>query len=187
MAIVPGDVTRPDTLPPAIEGAAHIVFTAGCRSGHPAREPRVRATEYDGVLHALEAARRLGFAGRFLYMTSSGVLTRSLFATCLNLWKGNTLVWRRRAEDGIRASGLEYTIVRTGVLLNAPGGEHVVRVTQDPLPLSLRHRIARADVADLFAAALDHARVVRTTLEIVWAGRGLPGEWGPLLDDLRSD
>ena len=34
-------------------------------------------------------------------MTSSGVTTRSVSTLFLNLYKGNTLVWRRRAEDGL--------------------------------------------------------------------------------------
>ena len=40
---------------------------------------------------------------------SSGVERRSFWSIALNFYKGNTLVWRRRAEDEIRASGLAYT------------------------------------------------------------------------------
>src|SRR5262245_56733725 len=68
--VVGGDITQPSTLPTAIEGASHIVFTAGCRSGHPAGEAQIKATEYEGVLHTLKAARDAGFDGRFLYMTA---------------------------------------------------------------------------------------------------------------------
>src|SRR5262245_32236010 len=66
--IVPGDITKPETLPRAMEEVEHIIFTAGCRSGHPASEARIKATEYDGVLNTLAATRRAGVAGRFLYM-----------------------------------------------------------------------------------------------------------------------
>src|ERR1051326_3817808 len=108
-----GDLTKPETLAPAINGARHLIFTAGCRSGYPVREPRVKAVEFDGVVQTVAAARQVGFSGRFLYMTSSGVMTENLAARCLNLWKGNTLVWRRRVEDEIRASGVDYTVIRT--------------------------------------------------------------------------
>ena len=77
----------------------------------------------------------MGFLGRFLYMTSSGVFTRSVMAICLNLYKGNTLSWRRHAEDAIRESGLDYTIIRTGMLVNRPGGRRAIHVTQEALPL----------------------------------------------------
>jgi uncharacterized protein YbjT (DUF2867 family) len=185
--VVPGDITKSDTLPTALQGAGHIVFTAGCRSGRPVREARIKATEYLGVINVLAAARRSGFAGRFLYMTSSGLTTPSFAAACLNLWKGNTLIWRRRAEDEIRASGLSYIIIRTGILLNRTGGQHEIAVTQRDLPLSLHYRIARADVAHLFLAALEHPRAERTTFEAFWGRRGQPKEWDRLLDGLVPD
>ncbi len=185
--VVEGDVTKAQTLGPAIKGAKHIIFTAGCRSGYPVREPQVRTVEYEGVLNTLAAARQLGFAGRFLYMNSSGLTTSSLFATLLNLWKGNTLIWRRRIEEQIRASGLNYTIIRTGVLLNRPGGQHLINVTQQPLPLSFRYRIARADVAAVFNTALEHPRACRATFEAVWGQRGQPKSMPNLLNCVLPD
>jgi uncharacterized protein YbjT (DUF2867 family) len=182
-----GDLTKPETLAPAINGARHLIFTAGCRSGYPVREPRVKAVEFDGVVQTVAAARQVGFSGRFLYMTSSGVMTENLAARCLNLWKGNTLVWRRRVEDEIRASGVDYTVIRTGVLLNRPGGEHVITITQQPLPLAWRYRIARADVAQVFVAALDHPKASRATFEAVWRARGEPQPLQWLLESLQRD
>jgi len=185
--VIPGDITRQDTIPPALEGASHVVFTAGCRSGRPTTERHVRETEYGGVVNTLAAARQAGFSGRFLYMTASGVTTRSFAAALLNLYKGNTLVWRERAEHEIRGSGLEYTIIRVGVLLNRAGGQRALVVTQRALPLSIRYRIARADVADVFVIALGHPRAVRATFEVVW-GDGPPREALPLLlDQLQPD
>lgn len=185
--VVKGDLTKPDTLPAAMAGIRDVIFTAGCRSGYPVREATIKATEYQGVINALDAARQCGSQGRFLYMTASGITTSSLATACLNLWKGNTLVWRRRAEDEIRGSGLAYTIIRTGVLLNRPGGRHAIDVTQHPLPLSPRYRIARADVAEVFVAALDHPKTARATFEIVWGSGPPPSDCGTLLDRLEPD
>jgi uncharacterized protein YbjT (DUF2867 family) len=185
--VIRGDITRPDTLPRALEGATHVVFTAGCRSGRPTTEQHIRETEHGGVVNTLVAAQRVGFGGRFLYMTSSGVTSRSWATVLLNLYKGNTLVWRERAEHEIRGSGLEYTIIRAGILLNRPGGRRALIVTQRPLPLSIRYRIARADVADVFVAALNHPRAVRATFEVVWRD-GPPRDSLPtLLDHLKPD
>jgi uncharacterized protein YbjT (DUF2867 family) len=184
--VISGDLTDSSTLAPAIRGVGHIVFTAGFRSGRPTSERNIRATEYVGVLDTLTACRETGFAGRFLYMTASGGGRPSLAAALLNLYKGNTLKWRLRAEEAIRASGLAYTIIRTGVLLNRPGGERAIHLTQEPLPLSPRYRIARADVADAFVAALEHPRTPRTTFEIVW-GKGPRQESWPILLDRLQD
>ncbi len=185
--VVAGDITKPDTLSPAVHGARHIIFTAGVHSGRIARESLVKMTDYQGVLNTLAVARSVGFSGRFLYLNSIGVTTSSLTADLLNFLKRNTLVWRRRVEDEIRASGLDYTIIRVGFLLNRPGGLRAVEVSQGALPLAPRHRIARADVAEAFAEALPHHCASRATCEVVW-GKGHRREgWGVLLGRLKPD
>ena len=183
--IVHGDITQPSTLPPAISGTRDIIFTAGCRSGRPVRQQQIRKTEYEGVSNTLAAATHAGFSGRFLYMTSSGVHSRSFWSLALNIYKGNTLEWRARAESLIRESGLEYTIIRTGVLLNAAGGRRDIDLTQRELQLSPRHRISRADVATVFVTALTHPRAARATFEIVWRSGAAP--WREALDRLQPD
>jgi len=55
--VVPGDVTRPETLPAAVKDVTHLIFTAGVAVG-PARERLIVATEYEGVRNALASARR---------------------------------------------------------------------------------------------------------------------------------
>jgi len=185
--VVAGDITHPESLPPAMENVSHIVFTAGQRSNRPAGEESVRDTEYQGVVNTLRAARAAGFGGRFLYMTAIGAGRRSFAATFLNLFKGNTLRWRERAEGEIRSAGFDYTIIRSGVLVDAPAGEHLIKLSQASLPLSLRYRIARADVAAGFVAALDHPRASRATFEIVWGDRGRPEPWPHMLDRLQQD
>jgi hypothetical protein len=99
-------------------------------------------------------------------------------------WHG-ILLWRRRVEDEIRASGLDYTIIRVGLLLNRPGGQHALAVTQDALPLWPRHRIARAHVAEAFLEALPHARASRAKLEVVWGKGAHREDWSVLLGGLK--
>jgi uncharacterized protein YbjT (DUF2867 family) len=151
--VVGGDLTKAETLPAAVADVAHIIFTAGAPSGRYAPERVVKATDYQGVADTIAAARQAGFRGRLVYLNSIGIGTSSLAGTLINLLKRNTLVWRRRVEDDIRAGGLDYTIIRVGFLLNRPAGEHAVVVGQDALPLAPRNRIARADVAEAFVEA----------------------------------
>ena len=185
--VVAGDITEPETLPPAVQGADHIVFTAGARSGRYAPESLVKATDHDGVLNTLAAARSVGFAGRFVYLNSIGIATWSVSAMLINLLKRNTLVWRRRVEHEIRASGVDYTIIRVGFLTNTPAGQRAVEIGQDALALSPRRRIARADVAEAFVAALSHPQASRATFEIVW-GKAKPREdWPTALNRLKPD
>lgn len=185
--LVVGDITQPATLQSALRGSDHVVCTAGVHSGRYASDSLVRRTDYEGVLNVLLAAKGEKFTGRFLYMNSIGVGTPSSAAFLLNLLKRNTLVWRRRAEREIRASGIDYTIIRVGFLTNAPAGRRVVEVGQGALPLAARHRIARADVADAFVAALEHRSASRTTFEIVWGKDHGGTNWNERLDRIEPD
>jgi uncharacterized protein YbjT (DUF2867 family) len=185
--VIGGNLTNAETLLPALEGTRHIVLTAGVRSGRPSTEALVKATEYDGVLNVLAAARRTRFRGRLLYMTSSGVAIPSAAATLLNWYKGNTLRWRARSEQEIRGSGLDYTVIRAGILLNREGRRRAVQITQAALPLSWRYRIARADVADAFVASLDHPRASCATFDVVWAKGSRLERWEALLDRVHPD
>ena len=185
--IVPGDVTKQETLFPAFQGASHVVFTAGVRSGRFAREAVVKATEYEGVLNAIAAARAQDFRGRFVYMTSIGVTRQSMFASALNIWKGNTLLWRQRAEDAIRTSGLDYTVVRAAFLLNRAGRRRAIHVSQGDAPLTVAECIARADVADALVESVFHQHTTRTTFEIRWDKGQTRSNWSALLNGLKPD
>lgn len=44
--VVAGDITKPETLPAAVEDVSHIIFTAGVHSGRAARESLVKMTDY---------------------------------------------------------------------------------------------------------------------------------------------
>ena len=186
--IVCGDVTNKDSLAAAFAGVSHVIFTAGVRSGRFARQSVVRATEYEGILNTIEAAHAHNFRGRFVYMTSIGVTRKSLFAFGLNLWKGNTIVWRRRAEEALRSCGFDYTIVRAALLLNRPPNQRAIRVRQLESPLNLHECVARADVAEALVAAVSHPDASRATFEVRWdRGPRQRASWPELLSGLRPD
>ncbi|MBA3970206.1 MAG: SDR family oxidoreductase [Gemmatimonadetes bacterium] len=184
--VVKGDVTQPETLAAAVAEVDHIIYTAGVTK-RPAREAIVKATEFDGVLNTIAAARATGFTGRFLLMGAIGTTRGSILSFLLNLIKGNTLRWRRRAEEALRKSGLEYTIIHAGILTDAPGGQRAVEIGQAHYPMRLRYRISRADAAELFVRALRHPNTRNTTFDAVWARNGHVREWGELFRDLRPD
>ncbi len=186
LEIVAADITKPETLPTTLKNVDHVIYTAGVTK-HPAGEPLIIATEYEGVRNTLTALKEADFGGRFLYMTSIGVKRSSFAATLLNLIQRNTLQWRRRAEDEIRRSALPYTIIRAGFLTNAPAGTRAIEVSQGDYLLALKYRIARADVAEVFAQALKNPHTLRKTFEVVW-GKGSQREsWDILFSGLKPD
>jgi uncharacterized protein YbjT (DUF2867 family) len=129
----------------------------------------------------------VGFSGRFVYMTSLGTTRRSFTAGLLNLVKRNTLRWRKKAEDDIRTSGVDYTIIRAGLLRNAPAGKRAIQITQECLALASKHRSGRADVAETITEALRSPHASNTTFDVVW-GQGSPREeWSALFGRLEPD
>jgi uncharacterized protein YbjT (DUF2867 family) len=183
--IVSGDVTKPATLPAAVRGTSAVIFTAGVTM-RPASERSIIAVEYDGVKNTLSAASASGFSGRFLYMTTLGITRPSLTSIGLNLIKGNTVMWRGRAEVEIRRSGIDYTIIRCGVLTNGDSNRPV-EFSQRELRLSLLRRINRAAAAEVFVQALRHASASRATFDAVWSRRHAAESWDDLFARLRPD
>lgn len=185
--VVAGDLTKAETLRPAIRDVDHIIFTAGAPSGRYASEALVKATDYDGVVDTLAAAQHDGFKGRFVYLNTIGIKTSSWAGFLINLLKRNTLLWRRRVEQEIRGSGLDYTIIRVGFLLDRGAGEHAIAVSQGNLPLAFGNRIARGDVAEAFVEAMLHPRASRATFEIVWGIGSRRESWDTLFGTLQPD
>jgi uncharacterized protein YbjT (DUF2867 family) len=184
--VVEGDITRPESLPGAMQEVDQIIFTAGV-SGGRVGEPLVRATTYDGLRHTLAAAKETGFRGRFLYMSTVGVTTPSPAAAVLNLIKRNILKWRKQAEEEIRSSGIDYTIIRAGMLTNAPAGRRAIEIGQSGYPLAFQYRISRADVAEVFVQALAHPETRRARFNVVGVSGSPREEWRLRFSALKQD
>lgn len=171
--IVEVDLLAPgESLETSLTGVSHVLFTAGVPR-HPAGEALVRATEHDGTLAVLEAAKRSGFRGRFVYLTTLGLQRRNLWMSLLDTFKWNLAAWRLRTEDAMRASGVDVVLVRAGLLTDRPGGGplHVIRGDE---AMTLGRRIPRADVARLMIALADAADPPRDVG--VWAEASAPSD-----------
>lgn len=159
--MVTGDVTSPETLAAAVAGVDGIVFTLGS-DGEGSRG--AETVDYGGVRNLLEA---LGDARpRIALMTSIGVTNR---ASSYNR-STQSADWKRRSERLVRASGLEYTIVRPGWFdYHSPDQQRIVMLQGDT-----RHTgspadgvIARRQIARVLVAALASPAAERTTFELV--------------------
>lgn len=112
--------------------------------------------DYEGQVNQIEAAKAAG--------VSQVVLVSSMGGTQpdhpLNrLGNGNVLVWKRKAEQYLLDSGLTYTIVHPGGLLDQPGGERELIVGKNDqllteTPNGVPPALPRADVAEVAVQAL---------------------------------
>ena len=164
--IVVSDLTRPETLGPAVDGVDAIVFTHGSTTN----ERDVRDNDYTGVANVLKALG--GRRARIALMTAIGT-TRPGVAYAQ---------WKLRSERLIRASGNPYTIVRPGWFdYNQPDQRKIVMLQGDRRQsgspadgVIARDQIARVLVDSLHIDAADHK-----TLELV-------ADHGPDQDDLTA-
>jgi uncharacterized protein YbjT (DUF2867 family) len=139
----------------AIEGADAVVFAAGAGPGSgPERKDTM---DYGGAVKLIAAAKQSGI-GRYVIVSSMGADANAggddTFAVYLRA-KG-------RADDDLRASGLDYTVVRPGALTNDPGtGSVALREKGD------RGEVTREDVAAVIAAVLPASNTIGKTLDLV--------------------
>ncbi|KAI5062234.1 hypothetical protein GOP47_0022773 [Adiantum capillus-veneris] len=84
------------------------------------------------------------------------------------LGDGKILIWKRKAEEYLRDSGVPYTIIRAGLLEDAEGGRReLVTGTDDELLYSAYRRVPRADLATVIVQALQHKEAQFKTFDLV--------------------
>jgi uncharacterized protein YbjT (DUF2867 family) len=129
------DLEREDPRP-HVSGADAIVFAAGAGPGSgPARK---RTVDLGAAVKLIDAARELGVA-RYLMVSSIGAHDPAGGSGPMRPY----LQAKAEADEALRASGLEWTIVRPGSLTNDPG-TGAVQITEE---FGGRGRVPRDDVA----------------------------------------
>lgn len=176
-----GDLTRPDTLPDAVDGIDAVVFTHGSDG---ARKAGAETVDYGGVRNILLAlgSRTL----RIALMTAIGVTNRT------GSYNRSTEShdWKRRAERLVRASGLPYTIVRPGWFdYNKPDEHRLVFLQGDTRQAgnSSDGVIARRQIAEVLVSSLLSNDGSRKTFELVAAKGPAQDDLDPLFAALDAD
>ena len=147
-----GDALNPADLTAALGGGQFraIVSTLGARSLDGPRP------DFDGNRNAVDAARMAGVK-RFVLVTVIGA-GESVDATpaIARYVLRNVIPEKTKAEDYLKTSGLDYTIVRPGGLLDKEA-QGKAYLTPDTRAMSW---IRRADLAVLTVQALDDPRAI---------------------------
>jgi len=126
--VVFANVEQPHTLAPVIERAAHVIYLAGVdRRG---LSPGAWQVEVEGLAGCLELAKRAGLPGRWISVgySGSGRCTGATWAE--TRWRELKLA----ADEVIAASGVNYFVLRTGLITSAMSSESLVSITQGSAP-----------------------------------------------------
>ena len=142
------------------EDADAVVFVAG--GGPDGNVERKRTVDLEGSLKSIEGAQQAGIS-RFVQVSAINV-DRPVADDASPVWRAYVEA-KRDADAALRDSGLDWTIIRPGVLTDADGtglvelGEEVARAD-----------VPRADVAAVLAEVLD-------------SGAGLGAQWNLVSGD----
>jgi uncharacterized protein YbjT (DUF2867 family) len=170
-----GDVTDARSIRDAIGGVYQaIFFTVSATGGIDGRalfgsKAMIRNVTYQGLLNVVDAARSRGFHGRMILPSVIGVDRASLIIGILNTVKSGLQRNLIQRELYLRASGLDYTIVRAPILINAPAGQANVRTLRANHKLTAGPKISRADLARIMILASQEAVASRKTFDLVVA------------------
>ncbi|NYF16275.1 uncharacterized protein YbjT (DUF2867 family) [Microbacterium sp. AK009] len=141
-----------EALAELVAGHDAIVWSAGAGGGDAAR---TYAVDRDAAIRSMDAAGRAGVA-RYLMVSwlgstaDHGVPEDDDFFPYADA--------KLAADDHLRGTDLEWTVLGPGALLDDPG---TGRITVDP---EGRGAVPRQDVAAVIAAALDEPATIRRTL-----------------------
>src|SRR5829696_3408169 len=156
-AVVDLESARVPDVAIAIQGADAVVFAAGAGAG--SGEERKRTMDYGGAVKLAEAAQHEGIR-RYVIVSSMGAAdpqasgAEGTFAVYLQA--------KHDADEAVKASGLDYTVVRPGMLVDRPGtgtvaiGERLER-----------GEVSRDDVAAVLLAVLGAHNAIGSDFDLV--------------------
>jgi uncharacterized protein YbjT (DUF2867 family) len=139
----------------AITGSDAVVFAAGAGPGSgPGRKETM---DYGGAVKLAAAAQRAGVR-RYLIISSMGADPDAPGDDTFSVY----LRAKGRADDAVRASGLDATVVRPGGLTNDPGTGRVRLGERLP-----RGQVSRDDVAAVLVAVLDTPGTIGRSFDVI--------------------
>jgi uncharacterized protein YbjT (DUF2867 family) len=155
------DVSDLDSLLLATKKADAVISAASAnsRTGGEALKKKI---EFQGNANIAEAVKTNGLK-KFVLISAMGVTNKNHI---LNRVANNVMLWKFEGEKAIRASGIDYTIVRPGGLKDGLGGEQAFKIMQGDSSKDVEF-IDRNDVATLCVEALLSGNASRKTFEVV--------------------
>ncbi len=177
-----GDITNKSQIEAAIEGCDGLVILTSAvpkmvappSDGKPpefaynqGEMPEI--VDYQGQVNQIDAAKGAGVKQIVLVGSMGGTKSDHVLNRMGN---GNILVWKRKAEQYLIDSGVDYTIIRAGGLLNEPGEVRELLVGKDDLlsinpPDGATNSIPREDVANLVINALKEPNARNKAFDVV--------------------
>jgi uncharacterized protein YbjT (DUF2867 family) len=150
------DLESESDLASAIRGVDAVVFAAGAGPG--SGDARKKTVDLGGAVKLVEAAKAESVS-RYLIVSSMGADKAPADGA---EGFGAYLQAKFEADEAVRASGLDHTVVRPGGLTDEPGTGQVT-IADD----TGRGKVPRADVAAVFVACLDNPSTIGKSFDLI--------------------
>ena len=154
-AVVDLEQASEDDIAQAVDGSDAVVFAAGAGPG--SGSARKETMDYGGAVKLIAAAKQAGVS-RYVIVSSMGADPDTPGDDTFSVYQRS----KGRADEAVRASGLDWTVVRPGGLTNDPGTGRVA--LGEGLP---RGSVTRDDVAAVLAAVLDSPNTIGRTMDLI--------------------
>ena len=177
-----GDIKDKSTLESAMEGCdALVILTSAIPKmiapPLPGERPQFEyepgstpeMVDYYGQKNQIDTAQKAGVEHILLVGSMGGTNPNHPLNSMGN---GNILIWKRKAEQYLIDSGIDYTIIRAGGLLDKAGGVRELLVGKDDLllnnpPNGIPTSIPRADVASVVVNALTEPNARKKAFDLI--------------------
>ncbi|MFW6212890.1 MAG: NAD(P)-dependent oxidoreductase [Spirochaetota bacterium] len=144
LEVIKGDMTDRADAEKTVSGVDAVIMAAGPVKGSPT-DMLVNAA------NAIVGAMKSAGSKRLVWLTGAGVLderdgkafSRNLIRGIMKIAAGKVLKASENAYEIVRASGLDYTIVRPPMLADEPGGINLTGSYTPPKPIP----VGRGDLA----------------------------------------
>lgn len=185
-----GDIRQPQDLALALAGCQALVILTSAVPivkgvPQPGQRPEMtfaegempEAVDYQGQVNQIEAAKAAG-VDHIVVVGSMGGTDENHFLNTIG--GGRILVWKRKAEQYLIDSGIDYTLIRVGGLLDQPGGKRELLVGKDDAllnqpPDGIAPSIPRADVAEVVVQALLEPAARNKAFDVISKPEDAPG------------
>ncbi|KAJ3701756.1 hypothetical protein LUZ61_005461 [Rhynchospora tenuis] len=180
------DIRDANGIAPAFQGAdALIILTSAVPKMKPGFDPTKggrpefyyedgqfpEQVDWIGQKNQIDAAKAAGVKHVVLVGSMGGTNPNHPLNS---LGNGNILVWKRKAEQYLADSGIPYTIIRPGGLLDKDGGLRELVVGKDDELLQTDTKsIPRADVAEVCVQALQFEEAKFKALDLASKPEGV--------------
>ncbi|MFA1822313.1 SDR family oxidoreductase [Virgibacillus oceani] len=146
-----------DAIAKAADGVDAVVFTAGS-GGHTGKDKTIMI-DLDGAVKTIEATKAAGVK-RFVMISSFDTTRKAIQEANENF--APYVVAKHYADEWLKATDLDYTIIHPGLLTNEEGTGTVSAASEVN-----RDEVAREDIASVILASLENEKSIGKEFQVV--------------------